>query len=69
MTSAAAVEMTSYGKGGNQTPVPSLPTALGNRFAIPTFPPHGDDDPTQNQHTERTTAAVASLPPFRLILQ
>jgi len=35
-----AVEMTGYGKRGKPNPgFPSFPTALGNRCAIPTFPP------------------------------
>jgi hypothetical protein len=65
-----AVEMTGYGKGGKpKAGFPPFPQPLENRFAIPTFPPHGHDSHLKTNYTERTPSAVASLPPFRLILQ
>jgi len=33
-----AMEMTEYGKSGNQRAVPTLPTLFGNPYGIPTFP-------------------------------
>jgi hypothetical protein len=67
------VETTGAGKRGKPNPgFPSLPTALGNRCAIPTFPP-----PRRCLHLnlknpnprKETLPADRLAPAFRLILQ
>ena len=58
---ARTVEMTGYGKRGKpKAGFPSFPTALGNRYAIPTFPqsrrrPRGKVE-IQNQDSHFPTA-------------
>ena len=55
----------------NQTQVSlALPTVLGNRSAIPTFPPPHDDPHSQRQNQRKEALRyLASLDPFRLIFQ
>jgi hypothetical protein len=39
---------------------PNVPTALGNRAAIPTFPPHGDDSLFPNFKTPKLACAFGA---------
>ncbi len=74
MKPGRAVEMTGRGNRGKPNPgFPSFPPALGNRSAIPTFPPPRPlvmFQNCQNQIQERRPiAADRFAPASRLILQ